>query len=543
MLHLALQDVSKRYAGIPRLHIELQAQIWESMHECTERLRSPLELLLIRLRMERLAFDAYNRHRLGESANLLVSGKGLGDDIDEDLESFPFRCEVVLNGFEDLTLDLMPIYSSEECSMNYIEALQSYPTEYTETPLLNFVEPSVRARSNMKITANVAKTSNKRAPSRHVKNYDKLQDAPPANMNFPRGNITLAELAAFHPKSISSWDIIERFCNNGGSASAFKTLINHFREMDFGPIKSNTILKTMKNSMNRRAKEEPKYQNWSASTHNNFEKRKDFDPASISVTGFRRPAIGKNRSIALGIPIKDMAKGVKIFPTEDDALDLTNAIQYCQAHPNEPWMFPDDFERLVEKLGPVHVTTAHQDAAVLARYTTHQIAVGVRNAALRTRDWHGRLQKVRCDAKHNVEPDTIESKDEDNFEYDANISSNGKKRKRQHDSGFNTISDKDLESIFHKPLQKRKKINRNSQPSRKKTESTSISQLRLWKPFDDSDGFVTDDESYKDVKQVKTSKILSKSRRSKRVITTTRQPSIGTIWDQVYGMRFCPVEE
>jgi hypothetical protein len=179
-------------------------------------------------------------------------------------------------------------------------------------------------------------------------------------------------MAAFHPNALKSWDMIDRFCGNGGSQATFAAMINHFREMERGQILPNSVYRMMKGSMNKRAKVQPEYITWTTGNHHDFPKARSFNPASVSVTGFRTPADGKIKATAPPIPIKNMANGVKNFPTGYDALDLTRAVRYCQAHPDENWLYPDDYERLVDQLpqdphlasypvGPAPVQVGHQD--------------------------------------------------------------------------------------------------------------------------------------------------------------------------------------
>ncbi|KAH7385316.1 hypothetical protein DE146DRAFT_621965 [Phaeosphaeria sp. MPI-PUGE-AT-0046c] len=339
---------------------------------------------MARLRGERRVFDAYNKHRLGQAAFRYYEAS-LGEDIEEDLENFPLRFQVVESGFPELTDDLLPIFQAAD-----------YETGLASNAQITAHVPVGPANATSKSTQPGTQPGTPGAD----KGYDKLQGSPVPNLDFPTGNITLAELAAFHPQALKSFDMIDRFCGNGGSQATFAVMINHFRKMDRGLITGNSVYRLMKGPMTLRGKlEDPRYATWTSGKHDQFHDAANFDPTSVSVTGFRTAADGKIRTSAAPIPLKDMANGVKVFPTGDDALDLARAVAYCQNHPDEQWIYPTDFQRLLkERLGgPAKVKPAHHDGAVIDRYTSNRIALGVSRAKGRKRDSHGRLQKVESD--------------------------------------------------------------------------------------------------------------------------------------------------
>ncbi|KAF1912924.1 hypothetical protein BDU57DRAFT_409137, partial [Ampelomyces quisqualis] len=268
-------------------------------------------------------------------------------------------------------------------------------------------------------------------------NYDKLEDAPSANLDFPAGNITLAEMTAFHPGGLKSWDSIDRFCGNGATQAVLGIMINNFRVMPKGQISSNSVYRMLKGPIEKRAKVQPQYKNWTTGIHlQQFHDAALFDPTSVSVTGFRTPMEGKKPNMANPIPIKDLAIGVKVFPTGDDALDLTRAVQYCVANPEEKLLYPTDFEKLVSQLpqtdprfaqhppGPAPVQPGHQDAATIARYLTTRKAAEVRNAIGRKRDSRGRLTKVESD--DDEMDDVVTESDHDDLDDDDSAMPPGK---------------------------------------------------------------------------------------------------------------------
>ncbi|KAH7072098.1 hypothetical protein BKA63DRAFT_418622 [Paraphoma chrysanthemicola] len=423
MLDGARLDADDRYSGIPALFEELRTQYLDSVDACEQQQRNPLEILSTRLRQERLVFDAYNKHRLGQAPwrfytsmpipeNIDEQLSQLGDDIKEDLESFPLRCEAVTSGFAWLTEDLEPIYQSTE-------NVGSRPTQ-----------------PHQPITPTAAKTpgSTKPKTGRATENYDKLADAPPCNLDFPNANMTLMELATFLPGSFKSWDVIDRACGNGASAASITTLINTGRTMARGEIPNNSVYRLMKGPMDRRAKQDTTWKGWTVGTHNKYPRPANFDPSSVSVTGFRTAADGRDESSADPVLFRDLARGVKKFPMGHDGLDLTRAIRYCVDHPDEVWYYPIDYERLVNQLpqdahlagypaGLAPVQVGHQDKAVMKRWVTSRTLIGVRNAVGRKHNSRGRSVKKESDEEdfdeNELNSDENESGSDDDVDFEA----------------------------------------------------------------------------------------------------------------------------
>tara|TARA_R110002003_G_scaffold822_2_gene21631 strand:- start:10396 stop:12207 length:1812 start_codon:yes stop_codon:yes gene_type:complete len=484
MLDAARLEADDRYAHLNQLCEELKTQYFEGLDACEQRKSSPFELLKTRLRLERLVFDAYNKHRLGKAAwrfykatpapkNADEQQAPLGEDIDEDLESFPLRCEVVTSGFPWLTEDLQPIYQSIEHEF---------------------------------LPAAKASTPQKPKTGKASDNYDKLADAPPCNLDFPKGNMTLMELATFLPGSFKSWDVIDRACFNGASSASIATMINTSRSMDRGRITNNSVYRMLKAPMDKRAKQDPVWENWTTGSHDQYPRPPNFNPASVSVTGFRTPPNGKNTSSAESIPIKDLAKGVKTFPTGYDALDLTRAVRYCVDHPDEDWYYPDDYERLVNQLpqdahfaghppGPAPVQVGHQDDAVNQRRMTGRMAASVRNARTRKHDARGRLMK-KDSGEEDFDDNEMDTDSGDESSSDVDFEALDKKcMKRKRNPFGDPDSDSDeFQTPSRKPA-KRKKIAPKSRAARKPLGKAPARPSRLCKELfadeldSDSDGY------------------------------------------------------
>ncbi|KAF2004711.1 hypothetical protein P154DRAFT_531280 [Amniculicola lignicola CBS 123094] len=213
----------------------------------------------------------------------------------------------------------------------------------------------------------------KHATSSKPSIYGKLGNAPHRNTLFPNGNITATEILVFFPEWLKSLDVIDRFVSNGVSPSTLAFIINTFRVMLNGDINGNTVYSTMKCAMEHC--KDPRFQNWTVRRH---QARPDHDASSISVAGFRIPGVSHprvgNAAETLNRPqppinFRDIADNVVGMPEGSDALDLTRCIQYACTHRNENWVFPSDFERLVNYLGgPGYVTNDHLDAAVFLRW-------------------------------------------------------------------------------------------------------------------------------------------------------------------------------
>lgn len=251
MLDTAQLSSTHRYGHLTVLHNELQAQFRDSFHECNIRERGTVEIVLIRLRAETRVFGACNRHRLGRLAsryykNIPVTNdadarvKTAGPDIVETLNAFPFRYQVVVTGYPELTEGLPSIYSAAVHAAQVTAKANPGPKTPTHQVKPSIAVPDTLAKPKPKT-------------GRAVESYDKLQDAPPSNLEFPVGNITLAEMMAFHPEGLKSWDSIDRFCGNGATQAVLSIMINSLRVMPKGKIPPNSVYRMLKGPIAKRA--------------------------------------------------------------------------------------------------------------------------------------------------------------------------------------------------------------------------------------------------------------------------------------------------
>ncbi|KAF2127531.1 hypothetical protein P153DRAFT_387274 [Dothidotthia symphoricarpi CBS 119687] len=390
MLTNARSEVQRLYAHIPRLCAVLSDTLIDCVKDNGLLESNPIcdleQVLMTQVRVERGIISAYNKHRLGGAKwhhehHRLAEGQAdysKDHNLLDQLDTFPFHSEVVRRGFKFTALDLRPLYQVPEYVA--VDTTSTPGTGHTQTP---------------------SKKSGRRADS-----YGKLVDAPSAGLAFPNGNITLAEIAAFLPESIKSWDVIDRIVGNDATSATIAQLINHFRDMPRGHIMSNTIYRSMKGPMNSRAKFDKKWKPWSVGVHNDIADQ-DIDATSVSVAGFRRAGI----SAAPAVPFQDLAKGVKIFPSGHDALDLTRCVEYCQENPNEKWLYPNDFARLLNHLpsGPAQVEEGHQDASIVERWTSI-------NTTRVTADTH----EPKLNAHTGLSKKVTDDDDDDNDDNDDN---------------------------------------------------------------------------------------------------------------------------
>jgi hypothetical protein len=506
MLNIARVDVGYRYALSPSLAGMLQFKYQQGILDCNDLDRDHVAILLVHLRGERLVLDAFNKHQLAGTAGTLIKS------IPEQLEYFPLRNELMRRSECKLPEDVLrPIFQAPESA-----------AAFQKTSPQQRADHSSRSMHKKNVTKTPAPTppSSKGKTGRATDNYGKLDDAPVANLNFPSGNVTLPELAAFLPNSIKSWDAVDRVIGNGATSAVIARMINGFRTMDRGKIESNSVYRMMKAPMDKRAEGDARYFGWKPSTHNDIEKPEDWDPTSISVAGFRTAVSGKKKGSFPGIPFKDLANGVKNKPTGLDALDLTRAVQYCEDHPDEEWTYPDDYERLVNHLGPALVRTGHQDAEAIERYTTKKMVAGYQNSVGRKRDSRGRLQKAESEDEEdygNLDTDSDAGSDE-KTDFDA-MDMKSTKRKR---GAFIDESDKsdgdedDFDAPLRKPVKRTKVI---PEPRlRRKGAQTSRSRKDL---SDDSINSESDEETYQGPKK-KLKRIVEAPRRSGRATRVTK---------------------
>ncbi|KAH7351381.1 hypothetical protein BKA66DRAFT_516301 [Pyrenochaeta sp. MPI-SDFR-AT-0127] len=197
--------------------------------------------------------------------------------------------------------------------------------------------------------------------------YQFGSNASSRNMRFPaKANITVVELLTFLPNSIQCADVIYRLISNGGTHRTLWAIMTIQRDLliEWSASHCGILLcKTMENAG---------YQGWTVGSHNMYPelKKATWDEANLDVNGFRTPGqVNGKHSAPPPIPFKSLNTGVRRMPTGYDALDLTRMVQYCVQNPSQLWLYPDDFEALLNRLGgPVVRRKEHLDRAAFDRW-------------------------------------------------------------------------------------------------------------------------------------------------------------------------------
>lgn len=536
ILDAAQLEVGHRYANTPDLCNALQSQLHQGIDECNYQQFDPMQVLHNQLRGEWLIMDAYNKHRLGRAAyryyrNVQRSEGSVDykeeENIPDYLECFLLRSAITKRGFNVSAPPIYQLSGAVEDSQQLTDnSAAPHPPNSRATPPSEETLPS-ESRSSSEEVACVELPSKQKA-GRGAESYDKLSDAPPANLGFPNGNILMTEMAAFLPQSFKSWDIIDRTIYNGATSTTIAGLINRFRVMPHGKIESNSVYRMMKCQIVKRAEEDTKYTGWSVSKHQDIEKPKGFAPSSVSVTGFRAPTVyyKSHRAAAAAenkivtVPFKDLAEGVAVMPSGDDALDLTRCVKHALAHPDEDWNYPVDFQRLLEHItpatgcyvGPEPVRVVHHDASIVKRLTPPAKLLNSMRAFAQKRDAQKRLLKQSQsdlnEGKSSTNNDPSNDSDTD-IDQEVPIQKRSKRKRKS----TATHSDEDESPPASRPNKRAKSSHRDisqknpvrakAYPSRRRAEVTEDMDV-------DSD----DDDAYQGPKTRR--KIIAPTRTSGR---------------------------
>ncbi|KAI4958440.1 hypothetical protein J4E86_004040 [Alternaria arbusti] len=440
MLDEAQLNAGHLFANLPDVCELLQTQHRESLMECNSRYIDQMKVLHQSMREECKIIDGYNKHRLGKARTafndrvidpMIAVEYREEENIPADLQWYPLHAAVAIHdGSATAHLFDQP-ESDEEDNQNYPDDQPAFIGNGNEIP----IPVTHQDIASSKIVKRKPIPEGRKSTGPGTPNYDKLKDAPSAWLDLPHGNLTLAETLAFIPHAIKSFHIMDRFLHNGALSGTFADMINHYRDMPYGPITNNTIYRMMKGPMEHRAKTEPTYEKWTVAKHTTLPRPVGFNPTSVSVAGFAKPYNfnSRERTVAAtqpppSISFRDMANGVKIMPSGHDALDLTRCVQYCVKNNDSSWLYPQDFQNLVARLGGAStVHPHHHDDAVIRRHTSEKKRNNAKRAGARQRDRNGRLMKqpkdfvVDSDEEEllNEESEEESEADLDNFDFDA----------------------------------------------------------------------------------------------------------------------------
>ena len=187
---------------------------------------------------------------------------------------------------------------------------------------------------------------------------------PVANLPFPkRANMTAVELLAFLPNSVRCAEIVYRFISNGGTRHALWAIVNTYRDFP-RPWDVNVcgvyIYKAMRGAG---------YDEWTVKKHGKWHDavKDSWNERNMNVGDFRVPG----DKGAASIPFKSLAVDVRSMPQGDAALDLTRMVQHCVQNPDEKWMYPQDYEQLLSRLGgPADVKSGHLDRVAFTTWNS-----------------------------------------------------------------------------------------------------------------------------------------------------------------------------
>lgn len=199
------------------------------------------------------------------------------------------------------------------------------------------------------------------------------EGSPPWNLSFPDGNLTAAEIIAYFPHWLKSVDVIDRFIMNGAGSRILAAMIMEFRYLPHDKsFTANSVYIMMRDAMTRAG-----YEKWQVGIHSEFfTKDREWDPSALTVATFRAPHIThpkigqslRKNNPAAPILFRDLVRHVRKHPTGNDALDLTRCVLHAIESPEQDWVFPNDYVKLVNLLGePKPGKTAHWDTEAFNR--------------------------------------------------------------------------------------------------------------------------------------------------------------------------------
>jgi len=224
-------------------------------------------------------------------------------------------------------------------------------------------------------------------------------NAPSRYLLFPdRANMTAIELLTFLPNSVHCADFVHRFFTNGGSHPLLCEIVNEQRHLlvEWGKRGGRqAIYDTM-----RRAG----HKGWGIKSCSTSEKKQSqtWNEASLDVGGYKTPGqLYKKQVVVENVPFRDLAIDVKQMPRDDDAIDLTRMVQHCLQNPLESWLYPRDWNALLDHLGgPGTIRHGHTDREAFERRTKVKSVQGGnvrRNLLLEAHERNKGIEKRKTD--------------------------------------------------------------------------------------------------------------------------------------------------
>jgi hypothetical protein len=114
------------------------------------------------------------------------------------------------------------------------------------------------------------------------------------------------------------------------------------------------------------------YTGWLITKHHQWHagRQANWNEASLAVTGFRTPEEyhGEDQR-DVNVPFQSLATSVRRMPEDGEALDLTRMAQYCVENSTESWLYPRDYDELLDLLGgPLQVRDENFDRLAFERW-------------------------------------------------------------------------------------------------------------------------------------------------------------------------------
>lgn len=113
------------------------------------------------------------------------------------------------------------------------------------------------------------------------------------------------------------------------------------------------------------------YEDWTVNIHSRWHAvvESKWDETNLDVSGFRTPAQRQGGTPAAAILFKSLALDIRKMPEGNDALDLTRMVEYCVRRPQEKWMYPGDYWKLLSLMGgPARIRPENLDRAICTRW-------------------------------------------------------------------------------------------------------------------------------------------------------------------------------
>lgn len=208
-------------------------------------------------------------------------------------------------------------------------------------------------------------------------------------------NFTAVEIIAILSNWFKHQSMALRLLNNGINSGTHFAILQAHRDMgqdNHEPHKTKDVIADLYRKSMRKIDAK-----WAKQSHKAPE---GWNANNIAVNGFRPDgALISGYKIPPSIPFKDLMAGLTKLPQDNDAGDLTRALQFAtrtqKIGPNgvaEEFLFPDDIHVILNKTEYVHITQEHTDPNVLGRY---QVILRQAEAAQRAID----NERRRCEQR------------------------------------------------------------------------------------------------------------------------------------------------